>query len=111
GAIGIVPPAQTWSKAKWAAEKAVGLDDTLGKSHQALGGIKLLYEWDWPGAERELRRAIELNPNDGGPHNLYAYYYEATGQLDKAVAEMARAQELDPLSLIINLDVANAFYC
>ncbi|MEK6304533.1 MAG: winged helix-turn-helix domain-containing protein [Acidobacteriota bacterium] len=110
GAVGIVPPAQTWSKAKWAAEKAVELDDTLAKSHQALGGVKLMYEWDWPGAERELSRAIELNPADGEPHNLYAYYYQATGQLDKAVSEIRRAQELAPLSLPINLDVASALY-
>jgi serine/threonine-protein kinase len=110
GAMGIVPPVQTWSKAKWAAEKAVELDDTLAKSHQALGGLKLLYEWDWSGAERELRRAIELNPADGEPHELYAYYFEATGQLDKAVSEVRRALELDPLSSIINTDVASALY-
>jgi serine/threonine protein kinase/Flp pilus assembly protein TadD len=110
GAIGIVPPAETWSKAKWAAEKAVELDDKLGKAHQVLGTVKLMYEWDWSGAERELLRAIELTPADGEPHNLYAYYYEATGQLDKALSEMRRAQELAPLSLIINGDVASALY-
>src|SRR5438128_93809 len=97
GAIGFVPPAQTWQKAKAAAEKAIALDDTLAPSHQALGALKLLYEWDWPGAERELNRAIELDPNEGGTHELYAYGYQATGQPDKALSEMRRAQELAPL--------------
>lgn len=110
GALGIVPPAETWSKARWAAEKAVELDDKLAKSHQVLGTIKLMYEWDWLGAERELTRAIELNPTDGEPHNLYAYYCEATGQLDKALSEIRRAQELAPLSPVINTDVASALY-
>ena len=110
GAIGFVPPAQTWLKAKAAAEKAIALDDTLAPSHQALGALKLLYEWDWPVAERELKRAIELDPNEGGTHELYAYGYQATGQPDKALLEMRRAQELTPLSLIINTDVATALY-
>ena len=110
GAIGIVPPAQTWLKAKRAAEKAVELDDKLARSHQALGTVKLMYEWDWPGAEREFTRAIELNPADGEPHNLYAYFYFATGRLDKALSEMRRAQELAPLFPVINFDVSSAFY-
>jgi len=110
GAIGIAPPAETWPKAKWAAEKAVELDDKLAKSHQVLGTVKLMYEWDWSGAKSELTRAIELNPADGEPHNLYAYYYEAKGQLDKGLSEMRRAQELAPLSAVINADVASAFY-
>jgi serine/threonine protein kinase/Flp pilus assembly protein TadD len=110
GAIGIVPPALTCPKAKWAAEKAVALDDTLGQSHQALGGLKLMCEWDWSGADRELTRAMELNPTSGEPHELYAYLCLATGQLEKAVSEMRRAQELAPLSSIINTDVASALY-
>src|SRR6266581_4689432 len=110
GAIGIVPPAQIWPKAKAAAEKAIALDDALANSHQALGGLKLMYEWDWPGAVRELRRAIELDPNEAGPHEMYAYYFEVTGQLDKALPEIRRAQELAPLSMIINTDVAVALY-
>ncbi|MFY9572055.1 MAG: protein kinase, partial [Blastocatellia bacterium] len=110
GAAGIVLPSETWSKAKLAAEKAVDLDDNLAQAHQALGGLKLVYEWDWPGAAKELTRAIELNPNAGEPHELYAYYYQAMGQLDKAVAELRRAHELAPLSLVINTDLAGALY-
>jgi DNA-binding winged helix-turn-helix (wHTH) protein/TolB-like protein/Flp pilus assembly protein TadD len=110
GAMGIVPPAQTWLKAKAAAEKALELDDTLADSHQAVGGIKLLYEWDWPGAEREIKRAIELDPNNGDPHELYAYSFEASGQFDNALLELSRAQVLAPLSLIVNTDIASALY-
>ena len=110
GAIGVLPPAQTWTDARWTAEKAVALDDSLAEGHSALGGVKLLYEWDWPGADRELKRALELNPNYAEAHELTGYYYWVTGQLDTAIAELRHAQELDPLSAIITLDVAQALY-
>jgi len=110
GAIGVVPPAQTWADARWTAEKAVALDDTLAEGHSALGGLKLLYEWDWPAADRELKRALELNPNYAEAHELSGYYYWVIGQLDMAIAELRRAQELAPLSAIITLDVAQALY-
>jgi DNA-binding winged helix-turn-helix (wHTH) protein/TolB-like protein/Flp pilus assembly protein TadD len=110
GAIGVLPPAQTWTEARWTAEKAVALDDSLAEGHSALGAVKLLYEWDWPGADRELKRAIELNPNNAEAHELSGYYYWVTGQLDTAIAELRRAQELAPLSAIITLDVAQALY-
>ena len=110
GAIGVLPPAQTWTDAKWTAEKAVALDDSLAEGHSALGGLKLLYEWDWPAADRELKRALELNPNYAEAHELSGYYYWVTGQLDTAIAELRRAQELAPLSAIITLDVAQALY-
>ena len=74
GAIGVLPPAQTWTDARWTAEKAVALDDSLAEGHSALGAVKLLYEWDWPAADRELKRAIELNPNNAEAHELSGYY-------------------------------------
>lgn len=110
GAIGVLPPAQTWADAKWTAEKAVALDDTLAEGHSALGGLKLLYEWDWPATDRELKRALELNPNYAEAHELSGYYYWVMGELDMAIAELRRAQELAPLSAIITLDVAQALY-
>lgn len=110
GALGVVPPAQTWTDARWTAEKAVALDDSLAEAHSALGGVKLLYEWDWPAAERELKRALELNPNYAEAHELLGYYYWVTGQLETAFAELRRAQELAPATTIITLDVAQAFY-
>lgn len=110
GAVGVLPPAQTWTDARWTAEKAVALDDSLAEGHSALGGVKLLYEWDWPGADRELKRALELNPNYAEAHELSGYYYWVTGELDRAMAELRRGQELDPLSAIITLDVVQALY-
>ena len=110
GAVGVVPPAQTWTDARWTAEKAVSLDDSLAEGHSALGAVKLLYEWDWPAADRELKRALELNPNYAEAHELAGYYYWVMGQLDTALAELRRAQEIDPLSAIITLDVAQALY-
>jgi len=110
GAIGVLTPAQTWTDAGWTAEKAVALDDNLGEAHSALGGVKLLYEWDWPGADKELKRALELNPNYADAHELSGYYYWVTNQLDAAIAELRRAQELDPLSPVITWDVAQTLY-
>jgi len=110
GAIGVLPPAQTWTDARWTAEKAVALDDSLAEGHSALGGLKLLYEWDWPAADKELKRAIELNPNSAEAHELSGYYYWVTGQLDTALVELRHAQELSPLAAIITLDVAQALY-
>jgi len=69
-----------------------------------------LYEWDWPGADKELKRALELNPNYAEAHELSGYYYWVTNQLDVAIAELRRAQELDPLSPVITWDVAQTLY-
>jgi DNA-binding winged helix-turn-helix (wHTH) protein/TolB-like protein/Flp pilus assembly protein TadD len=110
GAVGVLPPAQTWTDARWTAEKAVALDDSLAEGHSALGAVKLLYEWDWPAADRELKRALELNPNYAEAHELFGYYYWVTGQLDRALGELRRAQELAPATTIITVDVAQAFY-
>jgi DNA-binding winged helix-turn-helix (wHTH) protein/TolB-like protein/Flp pilus assembly protein TadD len=110
GAIGLLSPAETWTEARWTAEKAVSLDDSLAEGHSALGGVKLLYEWDWPTADRELKRALELNPNNAEAHELSGYYYWVTNQLDRATAELRRAHELDPLSAIITWDVSQALY-
>src|SRR5436190_8016802 len=74
------------------------------------GAMKLLFDRDWPGAERELRRAIQLNPNLADAHNLYCYYFEVIGRLDEATSEIKRAQELEPISTIIGADVASAYY-
>lgn len=79
-----------------AALQAVRLDDNLSEAHQALGGGKLLYDWDWEGGAAELRRAIELDPNNLSAHELYGYYLEAMGRADDAVREMQRAVEIDP---------------
>ena len=92
-------------KARQATLKALSLDDDLAEAHTALGGSKLFYEWDWPGAEKELLRAQELNPNFADAHTLYGYYLAAMGKPDEALAEQRRAQELAPDWSIPNHDV------
>ncbi len=92
-------PKEGFPKARVAAAKALELDDELAEAHTALGTVKLFYDWDWQGAEREFRRAIEINPSYADAHQMYSFYLSATGRFDEALAEMRRAQELDPLSL------------
>jgi TolB-like protein/tetratricopeptide (TPR) repeat protein len=97
-----VPPKETLPKAKAAARKALELDELLAEPHVTLSFIYSWFDWDWAGAEREARRAIELNPNLGFAHLAYAALLSHVGRDEEAVAEAARAHELDPLSLIIN---------
>jgi TolB-like protein/Flp pilus assembly protein TadD len=97
-----VPPKDTLPKAKAAATKAIELDESLAEPHVSLSFIHSWLDWDWAGAEREARRAIELNPNLGFAHLAYAQVLSHVGRHQEAIAEAARARELDPLSLYIN---------
>jgi len=96
----ILRPRDVYPKARSAAEMALKLDDLLAEAHAALAMVKLAYDWDWSGAEREFKRALEINPSDSDAHYQYGYYLAFMGQFDKAVTEMRRAQELDPVSLV-----------
>ena len=93
-----------------AAKKAIDLDPTLAEPHAALGMIKYANQWDWAGAETELKRAIELNPNYPTSHHWYSICLRQQGKFEEGLSEIKRAQELDPLSPIINLNVAEALY-
>jgi TolB-like protein/DNA-binding winged helix-turn-helix (wHTH) protein len=97
-------PAETFSKAKVAARKALELDESLGAAHASLGEIYFRFDWDWEAAEKEFRRAIELEPGYSTAHHWYAEYLVAMGRYDQGIAETEKALELDPLSLIINAD-------
>jgi eukaryotic-like serine/threonine-protein kinase len=92
------PPSETRPKAKAAAMKAVELDDTVAEAHTALADTEWFYDWDWPSAEREYKRAIELNPNSAISHRYYALGLCTRARFDESIAEGERAQELDPLS-------------
>jgi serine/threonine protein kinase/tetratricopeptide (TPR) repeat protein len=94
---GPAPSPEALPRAKAAALKALELDDTLAEAHAALAEVKLYYDWDWAGAEQSFRRAIELKPNVADVHAHYAWYLFLLGRLDEGLAEMKRAQELDPL--------------
>jgi serine/threonine protein kinase/Tfp pilus assembly protein PilF len=108
--IGRLSPRETFSKAKAAAVKALDIDDTLAEAHAALALVILRYDWDWPAVEREIKRAIQLNPNYATTYQWYADYLVVMGRLDETIAQIKRAQELDPLSLIINTIVGLHLY-
>ncbi len=102
-------PREVFPKAKAAAMRALEIDESLPEAHAALGLAKLNYDWDWPGAERELKRAIELNPNNADARHHYASYLGAMSRFDEAIAEAKRAVSLDPLSLRMNLRLGWAY--
>jgi len=107
---GAVRPSEAMPKAKAAAKKALELDNTLAEAYASLAYASLHYDWDWQTAERQFQRAIELAPNYETAHQWYARYLTAMGRFDEAIAEVKRAQELEPLSLIINSAVGYAYY-
>ncbi|NDQ56845.1 MAG: tetratricopeptide repeat protein [Acidipila sp.] len=91
-------------RAKAAALTALKLDPSLAAAHTSLAFVRMHYEWDWPGAQQEFQRAIELNPDYPTAHQWYAYWFVARGRTGEALDEMHRAQQADPLSLIILTD-------
>jgi serine/threonine-protein kinase len=95
-------------KAKAAAEKAVQLDSSSAEAHTSLATFKLFYELDWPGCEREFRRAIALNPNYAFAHDQFGMALAFTGRYDESIAESKRAAELDPLSPQVLVDATMA---
>ena len=94
-----LPPREGFPRARAAAMKALELDDKLAEAHTVLGAVNLFYDWNWSGAEREFKRAVEINQSNSDAHQMYSYYLSAMGRFDEALYEMRRAQELDPLSL------------
>lgn len=101
-----VTPREAMPKARTAALRALELDETLGEAHASLGNVKAQYEWDWEGAGKEFRRAIDLTPSHAAAHQGYSLYLGELGRLDEAVAEMEKARALDPLSVLIGGNVA-----
>jgi TolB-like protein/DNA-binding winged helix-turn-helix (wHTH) protein/Tfp pilus assembly protein PilF len=108
--FGAVPAREGYVRAKDAALKALELDDTLAEAHGSLALIKSSYDWDWSGADKEIRRAIELNPSYADAHRLHAEVLWQTGRLDEAIAETKITLELDPLSLETNNDLGLEFF-
>ena len=104
------PAAETYPKAKAAALRALSLDPLLPEAHASLAYVRQFYEWDWRGAEEGFTRAIALNPNYATGYQWYAEYLSAMGRHDEALAEIRKAQAVDPLSLIVNAVEANLLY-
>jgi TolB-like protein/DNA-binding winged helix-turn-helix (wHTH) protein/Tfp pilus assembly protein PilF len=105
-----LPPRKKMPLAKAAAMKALQLDDSLVEAHTGLARVLHVYDWDWPAAEKEFKRAIELNPRYAPTHQWYGGYLSAIGRFQEADAEKKRALELEPLSLAINFEAGLAFY-
>ena len=101
-----LPTSETFPRAKAAAQKALAIDDQLAEAHTSLAYAIHTYEWDWPAAEAEYRRAIALNPNYATAHQWYAEFLTANGRFAEAAEEGRVALELDPMSPIINAVVA-----
>lgn len=107
---GFMLPREAMPRAKTAALKAISLDESVAEAHASLALVRMFYERDWPEAEKEFKQALELNPSYAAAHDWFAIYLMATGRTEEALASIRKAQALDPLSLIINTDVACALY-
>lgn len=101
-------PEDAYSQAKAAALDALSLDPSLGEAHTSLAFIEDLYGWNWKRAEAEYQRSIELNPSYATAHQWYGWHLIVMGRLEHGIAELRKAQRLDPLSLIVGADLADA---
>ena len=104
------PPREAMPKAREAATRASQIDESLSEGHAAVALIRGWYDWDFEGAEREFRRALELNPSDSTSRQAYGWFLCAIGRAEEAIVELRRARELDPQSLELNAQIAWALY-
>jgi TolB-like protein/DNA-binding winged helix-turn-helix (wHTH) protein/Flp pilus assembly protein TadD len=102
----VMTPKEAFPKAKAAAIKALELDSTLGEAHNSLAFVLDGFDWNFDSAGKEFQRAIELSPGYATAHHWYAWHLTLLGRYDEAIVEMRKAENLDPLSLIINADLA-----
>jgi TolB-like protein/Tfp pilus assembly protein PilF len=107
---GVLSPRVAFPAAKTAAERALGLDPGLAEAYATLGWVQYAYDWDWAGADRSFRRALELNPSYATGRQWYAFCLGVQGRSAEALAEIARARALDPLSLVVNTSVGFMHY-
>ncbi|HEX8137265.1 MAG TPA: winged helix-turn-helix domain-containing protein [Pyrinomonadaceae bacterium] len=107
---GGVNPKETFPKARAAALRAQEIDPTLAEAEASLAFVAYRYEWNWTEAEERFRRSIELRPDYPTAHHWYGEYLAAVGLYSQSIAELERAQQLDPLSLPINTDLGQSLY-
>jgi tetratricopeptide (TPR) repeat protein len=106
GFFDYLAPKEAFGKCKKAALKAVELDPDLAEAHASLGNAFFYFDWEYPAAEAEFRRAIGLNPNYAAVHYFYGMFLTAAGRFDDAVAQERRAMELDPIQPVIRAALA-----
>ena len=110
GAWGLLAPHDAYPKAEKYAKKALELDDSLGEAYTSLAFVQANYKWDWDNAEKDYRRAIELNPNYATAYHWYAFFLSVMGRYEEAIRLSKKALELDPISLQINALISNLHY-
>jgi TolB-like protein/Flp pilus assembly protein TadD len=108
--LGLLAPHDALEQAKRVISQALAIDNDLAEAHAAMGQLRLLHDWDWVEAERELQQAINLGPNCSLAHENYALYLTLAGRFDEALEQNYAAQMLDPASLAINLTTARIHY-
>jgi serine/threonine-protein kinase len=106
----VFAPKDSVPKARHAVENALRIDETLAEAHTMLAMINLQYDWNWSAAEREFRRALEIDPNYALGRSFFAWHLAAMGRFDESIAEDKRALELDPLSPAVNADLGWDLY-
>ncbi len=107
---GVMSPGYAMPMARKSAEKALAIDGELAEAHVSLAHVKFFYDWDWAGAEKEYRRAIDLNANYATAHQWYGDYLLLRAGSDAALVEKRLALELDPTSPVIVMDAGSMMY-
>jgi tetratricopeptide (TPR) repeat protein len=99
---GLMPPQEACARSVAASTKALTLDDAISEAHAALANALFWWEWDWHDAEKEFKKALDLNPNYAHARQWYAYYLVSMGRTRESIAEVRRAQEIEPLAAIVS---------
>jgi len=105
------PPREVMPKAKEAASRALALDDASSEAHASLAYVTFFYDWDWPVAEREFKRAIELNPNNADAHHWYSHFLIAEGRIEDSLNQSKRALELSPFDFLMSIHLTWHYLC
>jgi eukaryotic-like serine/threonine-protein kinase len=103
-------PQVAMPRAKEYALKALVIDDSISAAHSTLADVTFYGDWDWPAAEKEYKRAIELNPSDAEAHRIYSVFLSAMARADEALVEIRAAQDLDPISVFTSSSAGWTFY-
>ena len=109
-AMGEIPYREGYSRSRTAATRALQLDETIPEAHSALAMTMVFVDWDWAGAERELKRALELNPASAEAHDLYGFHLVVLGRRKEGIEHAKRALALDRLSLSCRVHLFFAYY-
>jgi tetratricopeptide (TPR) repeat protein len=106
----VMPPGESFPKARAAAEKALEIDPSMAEAYASLGFVAYCFDWDWDAAESHFRKAIELKPNYPTAHHWYGEFLSTAGRFEESAASLRRALALDPLSLAVGTDLGASFY-